>query len=156
MQGTSLGDSVAVEDHCIIEENVRVGPRSRIIYHALICNDSRIGSDCVIGGFVGERSVVGNHCRIFGSLVHRQDDPAIGWDENEEAAPVLGHHILVGFGAVIIGDVEIGDRTVIGAGAIVTKSVPPNSAVVGNRRPIPLAKSRLKIASSDWFRSGNE
>ena len=38
----------------------------------------------------------------------------------------------VGANAVIIGAVKIGDRAVIGAGAVVVKDVPPGAVVAGN------------------------
>lgn len=46
--------------------------------------------------------------------------------------PTLGNHVDVGFGAMIIGKVEIADNCVIGAGAVVTKSfTKPGSIIVG-------------------------
>ena len=46
--------------------------------------------------------------------------------------PYLGDNVLVGAGAIIIGDVQIGNNVKIGAGAVVTKSIPDNCVVVGN------------------------
>jgi serine O-acetyltransferase len=45
--------------------------------------------------------------------------------------PTLGDHVVVGAGAKILGDIVIGDNSRIGANAVVVKSVPPNSVVVG-------------------------
>jgi acetyltransferase-like isoleucine patch superfamily enzyme len=48
-------------------------------------------------------------------------------------APVRIHdNVWVGMGAVILKGVEIGENSVVAAGAIVTKSVPPNVVVAGN------------------------
>lgn len=48
------------------------------------------------------------------------------------AVPRLGKHVDVGVGAMIIGDVEIADRCVIGAGAVVTKSfLVPGTVIAG-------------------------
>ena len=46
-------------------------------------------------------------------------------------APVLGKRVNVGAGAVILGNIEIGDDAVIGANAVVIKDVAPGSTVVG-------------------------
>lgn len=46
--------------------------------------------------------------------------------------PYLKNNIFVGPNVVVIGDVTIGNNVVIGAGAVVTKSIPDNCVVVGN------------------------
>ncbi len=46
--------------------------------------------------------------------------------------PTIGNNVSVNTGAIIIGDIFIGDNSVIGAGAVVVKSIPNNCVVVGN------------------------
>ncbi|MCC3266569.1 hypothetical protein LJ752_11005 [Arthrobacter sp. zg-Y786] len=48
------------------------------------------------------------------------------------AAPVLGDAVEIGASALVIGAVEIGSQAVVGAGAVVTKSVRSCATVVGN------------------------
>ena len=51
----------------------------------------------------------------------------------ERALPIkIGRDCWIGSGVIILPGVEIGDGTVIGAGSIVTKSVPSNCVAVGN------------------------
>ena len=45
--------------------------------------------------------------------------------------PKIGNHVTFGANAVVVGDIEIGDNVIIGAGAVVTKSVPSNCVVGG-------------------------
>jgi len=45
--------------------------------------------------------------------------------------PVIGSGVEIGAGAVIVGRVHVGDNAVIGANAVVTKSVPANSVFAG-------------------------
>lgn len=45
--------------------------------------------------------------------------------------PTLGNDVAVKAGAIVIGDIAIGDGAVVGAGAVVVKDVPPGSTVVG-------------------------
>jgi acyl-[acyl carrier protein]--UDP-N-acetylglucosamine O-acyltransferase len=45
---------------------------------------------------------------------------------------IIGKHVFLGANAVILPGVEVGDNAIIGAGAVVTKNVPPDSIVVGN------------------------
>jgi len=46
--------------------------------------------------------------------------------------PTIGSNVQIHANAIIIGDITIGDNTIIGAGAVVVKNVPENSVVVGN------------------------
>lgn len=46
--------------------------------------------------------------------------------------PRIGSNVFIYTGAIIIGDVSIGNNCRIGAGAVVTKSIPDNCVVVGN------------------------
>jgi acetyltransferase-like isoleucine patch superfamily enzyme len=45
---------------------------------------------------------------------------------------VIGKNVFLGANAVVLPGVSIGDYSIIGAGAVVTKDVPANSIVVGN------------------------
>ncbi|HWV47985.1 MAG TPA: serine O-acetyltransferase EpsC [Microbacterium sp.] len=58
--------------------------------------------------------------------------------------PTLGNGVAVGAGAKILGPVTIGDRSVVGANAVVTKDSPADSVLVG----IP-AKARSRVAGED-------
>lgn len=75
----------------------------------------------ILNGYVGEGCVFhGNN--VLGNK--RTGDSA--------AIPKLGKNIDVGVGAMIIGDVEIADNCVIGAGAVVTKSfLKPGTVIAG-------------------------
>ena len=45
---------------------------------------------------------------------------------------IIGHHVHIGEGACIMPGVTVGDHSVIGAGAVVTRSIPPYSIAVGS------------------------
>lgn len=45
--------------------------------------------------------------------------------------PIIRKGVFIGAGAAILGDIEIGENSIIGANTVVTKSVPPNCTVVG-------------------------
>jgi serine O-acetyltransferase len=69
---------------------------------------------------------------------------------SREGAPRVGSHVMIGAGAAIIGPVHIGDGSIIGANAVVTRDVPPGSVVTGNPatvRPCDPALVRNLFAS---------
>lgn len=79
-----------------------------------------------VGVVIGKKVRVGYNCKIYQNVT-------IGVrSESEEDYPLLGNNIIVYAGAVIVGNISIGDNSIIGANCMVTKSVPPNSVVVGN------------------------
>ena len=53
-------------------------------------------------------------------------------DENKRYTIVVGNDVWIGFGAVILAGIHIGDGAVVAAGSVVTKDVPDYSIVAGN------------------------
>ena len=66
---------------------------------------------------------IGEGCRIVCNIT-------LG--DKKGKTPIIGKHVEILPGAVITGDVTIGDNSVIGPNAVVYKSVPANCVVVGN------------------------
>ncbi len=48
-----------------------------------------------------------------------------------KAKPVIGNFVDIGAGAVIVGDIKIGDNSVIGANSVIYSNIPPNSIAIG-------------------------
>lgn len=154
--GVILEDGVVVDHHCIVEPNVTVGHGTLLIYRAIIGNEALVGSNCVIGGFIAERCIIGNYCRIFGQLVHRQADTTLSWDEHETPEPSaqVHDHSFIGFGAVIAGGVSIGPNSYVCAGAIVTRDVPANHVAAGVNNIIPANEWRGTLKTNPIFAAG--
>ena len=79
-----------------------------------------------IGSIIVNSSArIGENCRLHGSN-------CIGNKGTDNGSPKIGNNVDIGYGAVIIGDIEIADNVVIGANAVVNKSVTvPGSVIVG-------------------------
>ena len=73
------------------------------------------------GVFISRYAVIGANCRIYQNVT-------IG--EVDGRAPSIGANCLIGAGAVLVGDIHIGDHVKIGAGAVVARDVPSHSTVV--------------------------
>lgn len=150
-QGARIGRGCIVETGSVIESGVSIGEGSFIVHGARVGADASVGADCVIGGFVAERSVIGNHCRVLGKLIHRQLDPTVGWDEASEPSPVLDAHVFVAATAVVIGQVRLASHVYVVAGAVVTKDVPPRSIVHGRNCIVEARNWRGPLSRSPFW-----
>jgi serine acetyltransferase len=75
-----------------------------------------------VGIVISSRVVIGEHCDI-------RQNVTIG-ERSERDVPVIGSHVLIGAGAIIVGKVSIGDHAKIGAGAVVLTDVPARTTYV--------------------------
>ncbi|EKE04301.1 MAG: serine acetyltransferase [uncultured bacterium] len=101
----------------------------RLIFGCYIPYTAEIGNETLfgyggIGVVVHDRSVIGKNCVISQGVT-------LGGTSHKYEVPRLGNNVLVGAGAKIIGPITIGDNAVIGANAVVTKNIPPNTLAVG-------------------------
>ncbi len=88
-----------------------------------------VGRNFVIDHFggivVSGYATFGDNCRIRNGVV-------VGLRRiDQKFAPILGNNVDVGSGAKLLGQIQIGDNTIIGANAVVLCDVPSNSIAVG-------------------------
>lgn len=97
-----------------------------------ISPDAAIGPGLVLfhpnGVVIGAGSTIGSGCVV-------QQGVTVGGLGGPRSAGVartaLGNDVFLGAGARVIGAIEVGDRVVVGANAVVTKSVPPDHSALG-------------------------
>ena len=79
-----------------------------------------------MGVVIGETTIIGDDVLLYQGVT-------LGGTGNEHGKrhPTLGNNIVVGSGAKVLGNIEIGSNSRIGAGSVVVDSVPENSTVVG-------------------------
>ena len=81
------------------------------------------------GVYIGENSLIG-HNVILATLNHDMD-PYHRADLHPK--PIhIGKRVWIGSGSMILPGITIGDNSIVGAGSVVTKDVPPNVIVAGN------------------------
>ncbi|RYH69828.1 MAG: serine acetyltransferase [Alcaligenaceae bacterium] len=79
----------------------------------------------------GYAVVVNNQC-VIGSGVTLRQCVTLGHQMQGGGCPVIGDGVEFGSNAVAVGNITIGEGAKIGAGSVVTKSVPPRYVAVGN------------------------
>ncbi len=108
-----------------VDSLIEVGDRTEFNNNTLIKSEG--------GGIrIGRDGLFGAHVEIFDSNFHDLD-PSRRKDGSPAVAPVeIGDNVFVGMGARILKGVVIGSDSVIGAGAVVTSSIPAGVIAAGN------------------------
>lgn len=79
-----------------------------------------------MGVVIGETAVIGDDCTLY----HGVTLGGTSWQKGKRH-PTLGDDVVVGAGAKVLGPIDIGRGARIGSNAVVVKSVPPDTTVVG-------------------------
>jgi serine O-acetyltransferase len=103
---------------------------TRLVTGVEIHPGARIGPGLFIdhgmGVVIGETAEIGADVTLYHGVTLGGTSFAKG-----KRHPTIGSNVVVGAGAKILGAIEVGDNSRIGANAVVVKDVPPNSVVVG-------------------------
>jgi acetyltransferase-like isoleucine patch superfamily enzyme len=123
------GHHVMIREHNYIGDNVSIGTNTVIEHHIKIGNNVRIHSNAFIpefsiledGAWIGPNVVLTN---AYHPLCPKAKECLKG--------PTISRNAKIGANSTILPDIKIGDNSLIGAGSVVVKDVPPNVVVAGN------------------------
>ena len=125
LYGCEIGDETKIGAFVEIQKNATVGKRCKISSHTFICE-----------GVVIEDNVFIGHGVMFTNDAYPRATTAAGNLQTEAdwsvAPTVIRRSASIGSGATILCNLSIGENAIVGAGAVVTKDVPPNAVVAGN------------------------
>lgn len=111
-ENCNIGQNVVVSPQVVLGKNVKV-QNNVSIYTGVICEDDVfLGPSCVFTNVINPRSGVNR--------------------KNEYAKTLVGKGASIGANVTIVCGNNIGEYAFIGAGAVVTKDVPPYALLVGN------------------------
>ena len=142
----SLGDRVSLLENTLISANRG---------HITIADNSWLGPNSVIygnGGVdIGEHVLIASHC-VVNTVSHSFDRLNVPMNEQEiNCDPVvIENDVWIGTGSTILQGVRIGYGSIIGAGAVVTCSIPPFSIALGV--PARVTGSRLDSDADETVR----
>lgn len=117
LPGARIGIECNICDHVFIENDVIVGDRVTIKNGVQLWDGIRIGDEVFIGP-----NVTFSNDKFPRSKKHLDKFPET----------ILENGVSIGANATILPGIRIGSSAMIGAGAVVTRDVPPNTIVVGN------------------------
>ena len=121
--------------HKLYKLNIPFLPRlisqiSRFITGIEIHPGATIGKNFFIdhgmGVVIGETAIIGDNCLVYQGVT-------LGGTGKEKGKrhPTIGNNVTLGAGAILLGDINIGDNSNVGAGSVVIKSAKENSTLVG-------------------------
>lgn len=130
LYGCEIGDDVKIGTFVEIQKNARVGNRCKISSHSFLCEGVELEDEVFIGHgvmFINDRFPRATAAN--GRLQTEADWACVPTTIKRGAS--------IGSNATILCGVTVGERAIVGAGAVVTKDVPPGAIVAGNpARPL--------------------
>jgi len=144
--------AVSVHDTAIVEDGAELGPGTQVWHHAHVRRGARVGAGCILGKNVyvdatvriGDRVKIENNVSIYKG-VDIGDDVFVGPHvvfTNDRLPRATNRHWEVipttvrrgaslGANATVVCGIDIGEWAMVGAGSVVTRSVPDHQLVVG-------------------------
>jgi UDP-2-acetamido-3-amino-2,3-dideoxy-glucuronate N-acetyltransferase len=125
LYGCRVGDETRVGTFVEIQKGASVGARCKISSHTFICEGVEIEDEVFVGHgvmFINDRR----------PRATRPDGSPQAEDDWTLERTVVRRGASIGSNATILGGVEIGERALVGAGAVVTRDVPAGATVAGN------------------------
>jgi UDP-2-acetamido-3-amino-2,3-dideoxy-glucuronate N-acetyltransferase len=123
LYGCQVGDDTRIGAFVEIQKNATIGSLCKISSHTFICEGVEIGDEVFVGHGVMFINDLYPRATADGGLQTEADWKVVPTYVRKGAS--------IGSGAVILGGVTIGERALIGAGAVVTHDVPADAVVAG-------------------------
>ncbi len=143
-----------VHPSTVIDDGCSIGKDTKIWHFSHVMTGAVVGDKCIIGQnvFIGQHVLIGNNVRIQNNVslyegVVCEDDVFLGPSvvltnvinprskvsrKNQYQKTIIRQGATIGANATIVCGIEIGAHSFIGAGTVVTKSVPAYALFVGN------------------------
>ena len=124
LYGCSIDDNTKIGTFVEIQRNATIGKNCKISSHTFICEGVHVGDNVFVGHnvtFINDKNP--RSVNVDGSMQTEAD-----WAVEET---FVKRGASIGSSATIMCGVTVGENAIVGAGAVVTKDVPPNSIVAG-------------------------
>jgi len=125
LYGCEIGDNTKLGTFVEVQKKAFIGRNCKISSHTFICE----------GVHIEDNVFIGHNVTFINDLYPRAatSEGKLQTDEDWEVVPTfVKKGASIGSSATILAGVTIGEKAIVGAGAVVTKDVPPYSVVAGN------------------------
>lgn len=124
LYGCSIGDETRIGPFVEIQRGVSIGARCKIQSHTFVCEGVTIEDEV----FVGHGVMFVNDKHPLATTSSGELQGAGDWALLET---VVERRASLGSGCIVLGGVRVGSGAFVGAGAVVTRDVPPGATVAG-------------------------
>jgi acetyltransferase-like isoleucine patch superfamily enzyme len=125
LYGCTIGDETRLGTFVEVQKGASIGKRCKISSHSFICEGVTIEDEVFVGH--GVKFINDKYPRATTA------EGAVQTEADWKVQPtVVRHGASIGSNATILGGVVIGARATVGAGSVVTRSVPEGAVVAGN------------------------
>ncbi|WP_405468792.1 acyltransferase [Streptomyces canus] len=149
---TGIGERCYVaESAAVFPDRLRLGDDSYIAAHAYVTGELDTGSHCTLNPFttvrgnvvLGQGVRIGAHTSLLGFNHSMAPDRPVFRQPLTSRGIRVGDDVWIGSHVIVVDGVTIGDHCVIGAGAVVTRSLPAWSVAAGN--PARVLRDRREV-----------
>jgi len=148
---------ISIGDNTLVGEQswLNINEREEGFKHIVIGNYCYIGRRNLLSSsrqlILSDYVMTNNECKFLGSnhVFDNPETPYIATGTTSDGIQKIGVNVWVGAGVIVLGNVSIGHGSIIGAGSVVTKDIPPFSIAVGN--PCKVIK-RYDYKKNKWVR----
>lgn len=145
--------NTTIHSTAIVDEGAEIGEGSRVWHWVHVCGGAKIGRGVSLGQnvFVGDHTVIGDYCKIQNNVslydnVTLEDGVFCGPSmvftnvhnpralinrKHEYRSTLVKKGATLGANCTVVCGVTVGSFAFVGAGALVTKDVPPFALIVG-------------------------
>lgn len=135
VQSTDIGLGTFIWQYAVVLEKAIIGDNCNINCHTFIENDVKIGNNVTIksGVYLWDGIDIDENVFIGPNVTFTNDERPRSKQYPEEFKRIkILKNASIGAGAIILGGVVLGEFSMIGAGALITKNVPARALVVGS------------------------
>src|SRR5580658_4830675 len=125
LYGCEVGDNTKIGAFVEIQKNAKIGRNCKISSHTFVCE----------GVTIEDNVFIGHGVMFINDMYPRATAPDGGLQTEKDwnvEPTLIQRGASIGSGATILARVIVGENAIVGAGSVVTRSIPANSIVAGN------------------------
>ncbi|MCP4176147.1 MAG: N-acetyltransferase [bacterium] len=134
VQSEDIGIDTRIWQYAVILNGAKIGNNCNICAHTFIENDVYIGNNVTIkcGVYIWDGITIEDNVQLGPNVTFTNDKYPRAKQVFKLERTLIKENVSIGAGAVLLGGIKIGQSSMIGAGSVITKDVPPFTLWYGN------------------------